>query len=310
MTFSFTVPQAVAASAALVLTGFSAQAQTVQIGVGIDPTFVAFFVAEENGLFEQHGIDVDLVTFGPGGAMVDGMMAGQAHMTASTETTHLVRMPHSDIRPLGLVGESGDNLKLVADGDLSEPGEIRKLGVVPGGVFEYLTDISIDKLGIDRSTLELVRAGPPELPALLARGDIEAFWLFEPFPTRVVAEQQGQIFAHSKDVGYTYAFWVSASGPWLEANRDSAHRVMAALADACAVVTSQPEVAAEAVQKQVKIPVDQTLDFLRETECIVRDFTDEDLAAYDSIATFLTDRGFVKEQIDFRPAMQVGFLSE
>lgn len=300
---------ALMAVAALGLTSQAARAEVVPIAVGIDPTFVAFFVAQQNDLFKQHGVDVQLVPFGPGGAMVDGMMAGQAVMTASTETTHLVRMPHSDIRPLGLVGESGDNLKLVARGDITEASQIKKLGVVPGGVFEYLTDISLDKLGIDRSSLELVKAGPPELPALLARGDIDAFWLFEPFPSRVVTEQKGRILARSSDVGYTYGFWVSASGAWLDANRDTARKVMAALADACKIVKDQPGAAAAAVQKQVKIPVEQTLDLLKEADCVVRDFTEADLASYDAIAAFLAGRGFVKSKIDFRPLMQVGFLS-
>ncbi|MCX5465237.1 substrate-binding domain-containing protein [Alcaligenes parafaecalis] len=89
---------AAGALSALCLSGAMAQAQTVPIAVGIDPTFVSFFVAKDQDLFQKHGVDVKLVTFGPGGAMVDGMMAGQAVMTASTETTHLIRMPHAACR--------------------------------------------------------------------------------------------------------------------------------------------------------------------------------------------------------------------
>ena len=159
MKFMHAIRSTVATLAVLAGLGLAAQAaraETVRIAVGIDPTFAAFFVAQENNLFSRHGVDAKLVTFGPGGAMVDGMMAGQAVMTASTETTHLVRMPHADIRPLGLVGESGDNLKLVARGDIKDASQIRKLGVVPGSVFEYLPDFSLDKLGIARASLELV----------------------------------------------------------------------------------------------------------------------------------------------------------
>lgn len=290
--------------------GNTANSEPLPIAVGIDPTFVAFFVAKQEKLFEKHGLDVQLVTFGPGGAMIDGMMAGQAVMTASTETSHIVRMAHADIRALGLVGESGDNLKLVANAATDKPEKIRKLGVVPGGVFEYLSSVTLKTYGLDPASVEMVKSGPPELPALLARGDIDAFWLFEPFPTMVVQQQGGRVLARSKDVGYTYGFWVSAMGDWLKDNGPTAHKVMSALADACAITTTNPELAAEAVQAQVKIPTAQTIDFLKEVRCNVRDFTDGDLASYDAIADFLSEAKITATRVDVRSKVETGFYTK
>lgn len=290
--------------------GTTANAKSLPIAVGIDPTFVAFFVAKQEKLFEKHGLDVELLSFGPGGAMVDGMMAGQAVMTASTETTHIVRMAHGDIRPLGLVGESGDNLKLVAGAATDEPAKIKKLGVVPGGVFEYLSSVTLTKYNMDPASVEIIKAGPPELPALLARGDIDGFWLFEPFPTMVVQQQGGRILARSKDVGYTYGFWVSAMGDWLKGNEPTARKVMDALAEACELTTADPQLAADAVQAQVKIPTAQTLDFLKEAQCKVRSFTDADLASYDAIADFLAGAKITAERVSFRDKMEIGFYEK
>ncbi|MBY6345859.1 ABC transporter substrate-binding protein [Providencia rettgeri] len=297
---------AAGALSALCLSGAMAQAQTVPIAVGIDPTFVSFFVAKDQDLFQKHGVDVKLVTFGPGGAMVDGMMAGQAVMTASTETTHLIRMPHADIRPVGIVGESGDNLKLVSRAEITDPAQIKTYGVVPGGVFEYLTSLSTEKFNGTDAKLAQVKSGPPELPALLLRGDVDAFWLFEPFPT-MVKRQGGNILASSKDVGYTYATWVSAMGPWLESNPEQAKKVLDALAEACEITTADPALAAAAVEKQVRIPKQQTLEFLRETQCQMRGFTEEDLNGYDRIADFLQDRKITTQRVSFRDKVAMGF---
>lgn len=309
-------PRRILASLAAAICGFvtlsatAAKAEPIPIAVGVDPTFVAFFVAKQEKLFEKHGLDVDLISFGPGGAMVDGMMAGQAVMTASTETTHLVRMAHADIRPLGLVGESGDNLKLVANAETDDPRKIKRLGVVPGGVFEYLSSITLKKYDMDPASVEIVKSGPPELPALLARGDIDGFWLFEPFPTMVVEKQGGRVLARSKDVGYTYGFWVSSMGEWFEANKPAARKVMDALAEACEITTANPQLAADAVQAQVKIPTAQTLDFLKEVQCKVRGFTDADLKGYDAVADFLADAKITAKRVDFRDRMQVGFYDK
>ncbi len=284
----------------------TAQAQTVPIAVGVDPTFVSFFVAQDKDLFQKHGVDVKLITFGPGGAMVDGMMAGQAVMTASTETTHLIRMPHADIRPIGIVGESGDNLKLVSRAEISDPAQIKTYGVVPGGVFEYLTSLSTEQFNGPDAKLAQVKSGPPELPALLLRGDVDAFWLFEPFPA-MVKRQGGNILANSKEVGYTYATWVSAMGPWLESNPEQARKVLDALAEACEMVTADPDLAAAAVEKQVRIPKQQTLEFLKEVQCQMRGFTEDDLKGYDKIADFLQDRKITRQRVSFKDKIAMGF---
>ena len=292
--------------AALFLSATVAQAQTVPIAVGVDPTFVSFFVAKDQDLFQKHGVDVKLITFGPGGAMVDGMMAGQAVMTASTETTHLIRMPHADIRPIGIVGESGDNLKLVSRAEITDPSQIKTYGVVPGGVFEYLTSLSTDQFTAAGTKIAQIKSGPPELPALLLRGDVDAFWLFEPFPS-MVKRQGGNILANSKDVGYTYATWVSAMGPWLESNPQQAKKVLDALAEACEITTADPELAATAVEKQVRIPKQQTLEFLKEVQCQMRAFTEDDLKGYDKIADFLQNRKITRQRVSFRDKVAMGF---
>lgn len=286
----------------------AARSEPLPVAVGVDPTFVSFFVAKQEKLFEKHGVDVTLVTFGPGGSMVDGMMAGQAVMTASTETTHILRMAKADIRILGIVGESGDNLKLVSSSSIDETSKIKTFGVVPGGVFEYLTNISMKKYNLDPTKVKIVKSGPPELPALLARGDIDAFWIFEPFPTMVVQQQKGRILARSKDVGYSYAFWISAMADWLKGNSSTARKIVSALAEACELTNANPELAASAVQAQVKIPAAQTLTFLKEAQCKVRGFSEADLAGYDAIADFLARANITKDRVAVRDKLLIDFL--
>lgn len=287
-----------------------AQAKTIPIAVGVDPTFVAFFVAKENRLFEKNGLDVNLLSFGPGGSMVDGLVAGQAVISASTETTNLVRMGRSpDVVAIGVVGESGDNLKLVANKTISSPNEIKVMGVVPGGVFEYLNHLTFIQYNIDPSTVKIVQSGPPELPALLARGDIDAFWIFEPFAT--LAQRHGaHLLNHSKDVGYAYNFWVLASNAWLQTHPTDAHKILDSLDEACKLINQDPQAAAKAVHAQVRIPIAQTLEFLTETQCRVRAFTETDLANYEAISEFLLNKNITPSLVPVREQILTNFITE
>ncbi len=292
------------------LTSTQTQAQAIPIAVGIDPTFVAFFVAKENKLFEKNGLDINLLSFGPGGSMVDGLVAGQAVISASTETTNLVRMGRSpDVVAIGVVGESGDNLKLVANKAITSPTDIKVMGVVPGGVFEYLNHLTFTQYDMDSSTIKIVQSGPPELPALLARGDIDAFWIFEPFAT--LAQRHGaHLLNHSKDVGYAYNFWVLASKAWLQKNPADAYKILETLDEACNLINQDPQAAAKAVHAQVRIPIAQTLEFLKETQCQVRAFTETDLTNYEAISEFLLSKNITPSLVPVRAQILTDFIAE
>ncbi|MBN9064614.1 MAG: hypothetical protein BGP06_13070 [Rhizobiales bacterium 65-9] len=298
------------AAAALTMAGAmfatALRAEEIPIAVGIDPTFVSFFVAKQERLFEKHGVDVKLLSFGPGGAMLDAVTGGQAVMSASTETTTLVRMARTDIRAIAIVGRSTNNVKLVARHDVDDPRKIRSIGVVPGGVFEYINGLTFKAYGIDPASVKVVKAGPPELPALLLRGDIDAFWLFEPFPT-MTRNQGARILAEIKDVGYISQIWVSAKGDWLEKNRASAVKVLAALKEACEIVTADPKRGADAVQANVKIPAAQTLDYLKELQCRLDPIGSGDLPGYENISAFLHAAKIIPAPVDLRVKVVVDF---
>jgi NitT/TauT family transport system substrate-binding protein len=284
----------------------AASAEPITIGVGIDPGFIAFFTAKQEKLFEKFGLDVKFVQFAQGGEALDALVAKQVMVSASAEPTTLIRMGRSDVIALASVAESGRYLKLATSAGITDPSKIKAFGVVPGGAMEYLTGITMKKYGMDKASVKQLRAGPPEMPALLARGDIDGFWLFEPFPT-MVAAQGGKVLATSGDMGYVYNFWVSTTETWLAGHKDEAGKILKALAAACDIVNAEPQRGADATQAQVKIPAAQTLAFLKQVDCKMRDFQPGDFKSYDAIADFLAEAKITPTRVDYRKAIKDGF---
>jgi ABC-type nitrate/sulfonate/bicarbonate transport system substrate-binding protein len=66
---------------------------------------------------------------------------------------------------------------------ITDPKQIKSIGFVPGSVSEYATERMFAKFGIDPKSVNLVRIGPPEAPALLARGDLDGYFMWEPWPS-------------------------------------------------------------------------------------------------------------------------------
>ena len=286
-----------------------AAAQTkepVKIAIGVDAAYVALYVSKQDKLFEKHGVNVELVQFTQGGDALDAVAAGLMPMGGAAEPTTLIRAARADIKVLGIYGQSGTYIKFVAKPGITDPKQLKKLGIVPGSVSEFSTELMLIKYGMDPKSVELIKAGPPEFPALLARGDVDGYFLWEPWPTNGV-KQGGKILLTSGDVGYTYNMWLSANGAWLAAHQAEAKSILGALAEACEVVRADPSKGAAAVQAEAKIPAATALEALKEVQCVVRDFSDTDMATYEKIADFLAKRKITPGKVDLSKVIDRGF---
>lgn len=300
---------ALALATLLAAGGASAQALSktpITFSVGIDAAYSQVFLAVHDKLFERAGLNVDVRQYPQGGDGLDALVAGQIDVAGSAEPTVLIRSLRADIKVLAVMGQSGKYIKLTARPEIADIKQIKKFGIVPGTVSEFSTAKLLTKYGIAPASVEMVKSGPPEFPALLSRGDVDAYFLWEPWPTRGV-QLGGKVLTTSGEVGYSYNMWVATTGGWLEGHRAEAQALLGALAKACQQVAAEPDRAAAANQAVAKIPTQTTLDLLKEVECKVRDFTPADLATYKEIAAFLVDRKITPTRADVDKVIQVGF---
>ena len=296
-------------SAAALLMAAGAKAQEIRIAVGVDPAYSPIFLAKQANLFSAAGLNVNVVQYTQGGEGVDGMVAGQNQLAAATEATVLNRSTRGDVRALAVFSQSPKFIKLVVRSGITDVKQVKKLGIVPGSVNEFATAKLLDKYQIDPKTVELVRAGPPEFPALLARGDVDGYVLWEPWPANGV-KAGGKILAYSGDFGYTYNLVIAASGPWYDTHKAEAKAVVNAVAQACQQITADPSKAGAATQAEAKIPAAQSMELLRDVECRVRDFTTTDLSNYREIAEFLAARKITQSRADVDKVVQTGFFGK
>jgi NitT/TauT family transport system substrate-binding protein len=295
------------AAAALLAQGAAAQTtEPTKIAVGVDAAYVAPYLAKQQKLFEKHHVNAELIQFTQGGDSLDAVAAGQMPIGGAAEPTTLIRAARADIKVLAIFGESGSYIKFVAKSGIADPKQAKKLGIVAGSVSEFSTELMLTKYGIDPKSIELIKAGPPEFPALLARGDVDGYFLWEPWPTNGV-KQGGKVLLTSGDVGYTYNMWLSANGAWLARHESEAKAILGAFAEACEIVRADPGKGAAAVQAEAKIPAATALEALKEVQCVVRDFNDTDIATYDKIADFLVTRKITAAKVDIGKVVKRGF---
>jgi ABC-type nitrate/sulfonate/bicarbonate transport system substrate-binding protein len=280
----------------------------VRVAVGIDGSYAPFFLAAEKGLFKKHGVDVEVVQFGRGGEAVEAIATGQIQMAGSSEVTTIGQLQQNpDLRAMLVYEQSGQYLKVVTGKNITNPSQIKKMGIVPG-----LSELSAIKFlqskNIDPATVKFVSAGPPEIPALLQKGDIDAYVLWEPWPSKG-AELGGKILESTGDYNWSYVHWLIAANKWLNANTGVAGKVAAALDEAAKLTESDSQAAAQATEKATKIPPAQTVAAVKEIDFKVRDITQTDLAGYDLVADFYVNTGKLKAKPDVPAAVLLNWFS-
>lgn len=289
--------------------GKNAAGPTIRIGVGIDASYAPFFLADAKGLWAKHGVNVELVQFGQGSEGVNNLVAGQVQMSGNSDTTTISMLPQDpDLGSLMVYEQSGKYLKVVLGPKVTSPAKIRKMAVSPG-LSELAATRFLESKGIDPKSVDFVTADPPEIPALMKKGDVDAYVLWEPWPTKGVA-QGGRILENTGAYGVTYSQWLLTSAAWLKANPDTATKVAQTLEEAARLTESDPNAAAQATEKAVKVPAAQTLTAIKEIDFATRDFTDADLKGYADTAQFFVDTGKVKAEPDVTKAVQRGWFTK
>jgi ABC-type nitrate/sulfonate/bicarbonate transport system substrate-binding protein len=289
--------------------GAAAAGPKIRVAVGIDPSYAPFFLADEKGLFDKQGLNVEIVQFGRGGEAVDAIATGQVQIAGSSDVTTIGQLQQNpDLRAMLAYQQSGKYLKVVVGKNISEPSQIKKMGIVPG--LSQLAAIRfLESKHIKTDSVKFVTADPPEIPALLQKGDIDAYVLWEPWPAKGV-ELGGKILESTGDYGLSYFHWLITGNKWLSANEDTATKIAKVLAEAADLTESDPQAAAQATQKAAKIPPEQTLTAVKEIDFKVRDLGAADLKNSESTADFYLSTGKVKSKPDVAPAMLQNWYSQ
>lgn len=277
--------------------GDATTSAAVNFGVGVDPAYSPIYLADQENLFEQAGLNVTVTQYQEGTGGLDAILAKQGQVTASTESSLLNRATRGDIKGLAVFSQSPSFIKLVARAGITDVAGIKKYGVVPGTVNEYATNKVLDSRGISRDSVEFVNASPAEMPALLQRGDVDGYIMWEPWPSRGVAGG-GTVLLTSGEIGYVYNLVIGVDGAWYEANKETAKKIVDTIGQACEQLTADPAKAGAVTETAIKVPAAEAQTLLDGVQCQVRDFTDEDIQRYNEIAQFQQDSKIVNQKAD------------
>ena len=170
---SLTGVAAVLASSAL-----AADKLTMQMNWTADSAHLGFAVAQAEGFYEKHNLEVELIE-GRGSAVAAQLVAtGQVPLGyADTGAVLKVASQGAPIKIISTIWKSGQfGIQYLNESGISEPSDLigKKIAVSPGSAMMPLVPVFLKANGIALSDVEIVNATEAAFLGLLTSGDVDA----------------------------------------------------------------------------------------------------------------------------------------
>jgi NitT/TauT family transport system substrate-binding protein len=230
-------------------------AQTkMTIATGVDPVFSAYYVAQQEGLFKKHGLDVRINTGPSGSAMVAFLVNGQIESAFGSEIAGVanhnldpnvvvVAQATRLVRWIAVVGRNIETLDQLKG---------KKVGIARGSGGEVFWLAMIDKLRLNPADYTVVNVEAPEMVAALERGNIDAYAVWEPWVTRGLSAIKNTKVLRTQEGILEQGVYVYMNRGWIQKNPAPAEAFIRALADATDLINQDRKRAAKDVSEFLK----------------------------------------------------------
>lgn len=255
-----------AAGSAMLAPGARA-ATPITLGYTATLNFNGAFIARDRGFFAAHGLDVTLQLITLNSNIPGAMMGGSVQVGGPTPTV-LLQANDGGLDLVIVAGCSGldaDNREealMVRKGlPIAGPADLvgRKVGV-PGlnAYYHVLTRKWLADHGVDWTRVNFVEVPFTQSADVLRSGSVDVVATGQPFSTRIIADGIGSVLAPTFEMAPagTPSLLYAATRDWVRANPAAVPAFAAAIADAVAFQSRDPDGARESAGKFIKLPPD------------------------------------------------------
>lgn len=241
----------------------AAALETIKMSYTAVSGFTLGYVAEQEGFFQKHGINVDFVQTAissniPGAVVSGSVQIGGFTMAqvlqGNSAGLDLVVLAGGAVYPLPgdvLVARPGANIKKVTD-------LMGKTVGVPGlgSLLDIMLRRNLKANGVDPSSVKYVQVGFPEAGDALRSGRIDAYPAEAPFTARIIQSGDGVVVSNwlQDTPAGTLTVVFGTTRKWAEAHKKEVAALRAGLEEAQAFVKTHKKETDQAIAKYTGLP--------------------------------------------------------
>ena len=293
-------------------------------GLPADPAAIPMLVMQEQGIDEAHGFAAEFIEVDPDAA-ANTLLIGESDVAMEQDAVTMTLAQQQDQAGVVFYPVLNTMMGVVVaeDSDYQDPADLvgQKVGHfgVDSGTTSIICLMLAELHDIDCfEDFDLREAGPAALPELLASGEVEAIFDYEPLALRAVIETPGRyLFEPAKAWADRSDGWsppltnLAARVDWLEENPDLAIAVRDAWAEATTVVSdSNYEILNEEPYKTfMAMGSDEELaafiDYCADLPCLLNSWTEEDIQHTNDWLELMAEKDVLIEEVAEDPVAVV-----
>ncbi len=235
----------------------SVYAADIRIAVSKTPLSLPFFVALDQGFFEQNKISPTIVNCVGGVKCLQLMLDGKSDLSTCSELPVVFNaFQRKDYSVLASFVTNKKDMKFIvaANREASTPAQLKdlKVGVVRRSASQYFFDVFMLFKGVDPSEIEQVSLSPSELPDALASGRVDAVAAWEPFGYLSLQKVSGSREIKVPNL-YTQTFNLVGNKSFVKSNEQSVLAVIRSLQSAIDFINAKPEESKKIMMKELSL---------------------------------------------------------
>lgn len=245
---------------------------TVVVGVAPSTDMSLLIIAVNKGFLQKQGLNAQLQFFDSSPAALQGVVAGRADITENTEAPQLAARARGGKIVQVMTGYLSGKINglVVNSAVIKTPQDLigKTIGVQRGSGANYHMAwfLAHNKIPEDKVTVKYMDA-PDQIPAL-ARGDIQAFFGWEPFIDKAAQTvPNAKIYSRTIDDGFVFAGNVVMREDMARNQKDVAVKIVKGLIATADWMTANPLQAAQVANDVLKAPsvqaAEQQIEYLR-----------------------------------------------
>lgn len=243
-----------------------------KITIGLAPTQLTALViiAAEQGFFTAEGLDAEIRDFPMGDEATDAMFKGEVDLVTVAETAFVLRaLAGHKFSAIATIGSSENESTIIArrDKGIQRPEDLRgkRVATHKAVSVHFFLHLFLLKHGLSEKDVLLSFKRGSELPDALARGEIDAFSLREPFISKAQALLGDKAVIFTEPGLYLKTFHVVALNSFILKRPETIKKVLRALMKAEEFQGKQPEKTLEIVSRKLKINKEAAAVSLRDS---------------------------------------------
>ncbi len=231
--------------------------EKVTIGATTQEVSTLIWIADDQEYFAQNGLDVTVRGYDTGIETIDALFAGEVDFADTVDfVVSGLGLERDDFRVLASIDTARINYIIARkDRGILAPSDLKgkRIGLKQGSSSEFYIGKFLNFNGLSLQDVELVYSHPPEMPDMIARGEIDATITWHPHNYHIQNRLGENAAIWSTQVDQDVYWVILGMEEFIEANPETVERLLEALVQAEEFTGKHQAEAKEIIARRVNL---------------------------------------------------------